>query len=69
MSKRLISRPGKKAVHRVLNFGKDLENGVQLGQQQQFDIALVGIHQLERAAFLLKRGKADHHAAEAVEST
>ena len=64
MSKCLIWRSGKEAVHRVLDLVEHLEDRVQLGQQQQFDIALVRIHQLQGAALLLERGEADDQDAE-----
>src|SRR5258708_4405480 len=55
----------EKAVDGVLLVDEDFENRVQLGQQQQLDIALVGIHQLQRATRFFERGETDHHAAQA----
>ena len=57
--------PREKTVHRGLNVLEDLENRVQLGQQQQLHIPLIGIHQLQSAVLLLERRKADHERAQA----
>src|SRR5579862_3655138 len=54
----------EKAVDRIQRIHENLEDGVQLGERQQLDVALIGIHQFERAALLFQRCVTNHHAAE-----
>src|SRR5580700_2986692 len=55
----------KETVHGILLVGEHLENGVEFGEQQQLDIALVEVEQLQRSTRLLDRRKANDHAPQA----